>query len=142
MTRRSGGPPGQRQLRVGEELRHALVRILGRGNLRDPELDGVQVTVTEVRVSPDLRNATAFVVPFAGGPSDELVAALNRAAGYFRAQFGRELKLRYVPGIQFEADRSFDHAKRIDQLLHDPRVAPDLARADESGGDTGDGSGA
>jgi ribosome-binding factor A len=70
------------------------------------------------------------------------VAALNRAAGYFRAQFGRELKLRYIPGIQFEADRSFDHAKRIDQLLHDPRVAPDLARADESGGDTGDGSGA
>ena len=119
-----------------------LVRILGRGTLRDPELDGVQVTVTEVHVSPDLHNATAFVVPFGGGPSDALVAALNRAAGFFRAQFGRELKLRYVPGIQFQADRRFDHASRIDQLLHDPRVAPDLAPGDKSGSDTGNGSGA
>jgi ribosome-binding factor A len=142
MTRQKGGAPSQRQLRVGEELRHALVRILGRGHLRDPELDGVQVTVTEVHVSPDLRNATAFVVPFGGGPSDALVAALNRAAGFFRAQFGHELKLRYVPGIRFEADRSFDHARRIDQLLHDPRVAPDLAGGDEGGSDTGGGSGA
>jgi ribosome-binding factor A len=142
MTRQSGGVPSQRRLRVGEELRHVLVRILARGNLRDPELDGVQVTVTEVRVSPDLRNATAFVVPFGGGPPDALVAALNRAAGFFRAQFGRELKLRYVPGIRFEADRSFDHARRIDQLLHDSRVAPDLAHEDKGGGDTGGGSGA
>lgn len=142
MTKRAGGSPTQRQLRVGEELRHALVRILGRGSLRDPELDGVQVTVTEVRVSPDLRNATAFVVPFGGGKADALVAALNRAGGFLRAQFGRELKLRHVPGIQFEADRSFDHASRIDQLLQDPRVAPDLAHEDKSGGDTGDGSGA
>src|SRR5215470_15087873 len=76
MTRRSGGPPSQRQLRVGEELRHALVRILGRGGLRDPELEGVQVTVTEVSVSPDLRNATAFIVPFGGSSSDKLVKAL------------------------------------------------------------------
>jgi ribosome-binding factor A len=139
MTRRSGGAPSQRQLRVGEELRHTLVRILGRGGLRDPELDGVQVTVTEVSVSPDLHNATAFVVPFGGGPSDKLVAALNRASGFFRAQFGRELKLRYVPGIRFEADRSFEHAKRIDRLLQDPRVASDLAPGDDSGGDTGGG---
>jgi len=123
-------------------LRHALVRILSRGNLRDPELAGVQVTVTEVRVSPDLRNATAFVVPFGGGPAEALVAALNRAAGFFRAQFGRQLKLRYVPGIQFQADRSFDHASRIDQLLHDPRVASDLPRGDGKSGGTGDGSGA
>lgn len=142
MTRRSGGPPSQRQLRVGEELRHVLVRILGRGQLRDPELDGVQVTVTEVHVSPDLRNATAFVVPFGGGPADALVAALNRAAGFFRAQFGRELKLRYIPGIRFQPDRSFEHAKRIDQLLHDPRVTVDLGRGDEGDGDPGDGSGA
>jgi ribosome-binding factor A len=141
MTRRSGGPPSQRQLRVGEELRHALVRILNHGGLRDPELEGVQVTVTEVSVSPDLRNATAFVVPFGGGSSDTLVKALNRAAGFFRAQFGHELKLRYVPGIRFEPDRSFDHARRIDQLLHDPRVASDLGKEDEGGGDTGDGRG-
>jgi ribosome-binding factor A len=123
-------------------LRHVLVRILGRGHLRDPDLDGVQVTVTEVHVTPDLRNATAFVVPFGGGPSDALVAALNRAAGFFRAQFGRELKLRYVPGIRFQPDRSFEHARRIEQLLHDPRVTLDLGRDDESDGDPGDGSGA
>ena len=142
MTRRSGGPPSQRQLRVGEELRHTLVRILSRGDLHDPELDGVQITVTEVHVSPDLRNATAFVVPFGGGSSEGLVTALNRAAGYFRAQFGRELKLRYIPGIRFQPDRSFEHAQRIDQLLHDPRVTVDLGRGDESDGDPGDGSGA
>ncbi len=142
MTRRTGGAPSQRQLQVGEELRHALVRILGRGNLRAPELDGVQVTVTEVHVSPDLRNATAFVVPFGGGQADALAAALNRAAGFFRAQLAREVKLRYVPGVRFQVDRSFDHASRIDRLLHDPRVAPDLAGEDKSGGDTGDGSGA
>jgi len=142
MTRRSGGAPSQRQLRVGEELRHALVRILGRGELRDPELENVQVTVTEVSVSPDLRNATAFVVPFGGGPSDKLVKALNRAAGFFRAQFRHELKLRYVPSIHFEADRSFDHATRIEQLLHDPRVVSDLDHDDDNdGGDTGSGRG-
>jgi ribosome-binding factor A len=123
-------------------LRHVLVRILGRGQLRDPELDGVQVTVTEVHVSPDLRNATAFVVPFGGGQADGLVAALNRAARFFRAQFGRELKLRYIPGIRFQPDRSFEHARRIDQLLQDPRVTVDLGRGDESDGDPGDGSGA
>ncbi len=142
MTRRTGGAPSQRQLRVGEELRHALVRILSRGNLRDPALDGVQVTVTEVHVSPDLRNATAFVVPFGGGQADALAAALNRAAGFFRVQLAHEVKLRYVPGVQFQVDRSFDHASRIDRLLHDPRVAPDLAGEDKSRGDTGDGSGA
>ncbi|HUL06743.1 MAG TPA: 30S ribosome-binding factor RbfA [Candidatus Acidoferrum sp.] len=146
MTRRSGGAPSQRQLRVGEELRHALVRILGRGDLRDPELENVQVTVTEVSVSPDLRSATAFVVPFGGGSSDKLVKALNRAAGFFRAQFSHELKLRYVPGIHFEPDRSFDHASRIEQLLHHPRVASDLGHEAgseaEDGDDTDDGRGA
>ena len=142
MTRRSGGAPSQRQLRVGEELRHALVRILGRGGLRDPELEGVQVTVTEVSVSPDLRNATAFVVPFGGGSSDKLVKALNRAAGFLRAQFGHELNLRNVPAIHFEPDRSFDHASRIDQLLHDPRVASDLGHDTENGDDTDSGRGA
>jgi len=142
MTRRSGGAPSQRQLRVGEEVRHVLVRILGRGGLRDPELEGVQVTVTEVSVSPDLRSATVFVVPFGGGSSDKLVKALNRAAGFFRAQLGQELKLRYVPGIRFEADRSFDQARRIDQLLHDPRVASDLAHDAENGDDTDGGRGA
>jgi len=115
---------------VGEELRHALVRILARGDLRDPDLTGAQVTVTGVDISPDLRNATAYVTPFGGGQAEVLAAALNRAAGYFRAQLAHDVKLRYVPGIHFEIDRSFDHASRIDRLLHDPRVARDLTGGD------------
>jgi ribosome-binding factor A len=117
MRKRAGGAPSQRQLRVGEELRHCLVRILSR-----------------VDVSPDLRNATAYVTPFGGGQADALAAALNRAAGFLRGQVAHEVKLRYAPGIQFEVDRSFDHASHIDRLLHDPRVARDLADGDGTQG--------
>jgi ribosome-binding factor A len=134
MRKRAGGAPSQRQLRVGEELRHCLVRILSRGDVRDPELAGVQVTVTRVDVSPDLRNATAYVTPFGGGQADALAAALNRAAGFLRGQVAHEVNLRYAPGIQFEVDRSFDHASHIDRLLHDPRVARDLADGDGTQG--------
>jgi ribosome-binding factor A len=126
MKKRRSGAPSQRQLRVGEELRHALVRILARGDFRDPELAGAQVTVTRVDVSPDLRSATAYVTPFASGQADALAGALNRAAGYLRAQLAHEVRLRYSPGIHFEIDHSFDHASRIDRLLHDPRVRRDL----------------
>jgi ribosome-binding factor A len=90
-------------------------------------LEGVPVTVTEVRISTDLRNATAYVIPFGGGRSEALVAALNRAAAYIRVQLARQVKLRYAPAVRFEIDRSFDHASRIDQLLQDPRVARDVA---------------
>jgi ribosome-binding factor A len=135
MKKRRGGAPSQRQLRVGEEMRHALVRILARNELRDPELADVQVTVTAVDVSPDLRNAIAYVIPFGGGQSDALAAALNRAAGYFRGELAHDVKLRYAPAIHFESDRSFEHANRIDRLLHDPRVARDLTGG---GSDTDD----
>jgi ribosome-binding factor A len=119
MTRsRGGGAPSQRQLRVGEEVRHALVRILARGGLRDPALAGANITVTEVRVSPDLKHATAFVTPFGGGDAGALAQACRRAAGYFRSQLGHEVSLRYVPEVTFEPDRSFDNAQRIDALLH------------------------
>jgi ribosome-binding factor A len=138
MRKQAGRGPSQRQLRVGEEVRHALVRILARGDLRDPELVGAQVTVTRVDVSPDLRNATAYMTPLGGGQADALAAALNRAAGYFRGQLAHDLKLRYAPGIRFEVDRSFDHASRIDRLLHDPRVARDLADGDGKERDTRD----
>jgi ribosome-binding factor A len=144
MKRRRGSAPTQRQLRVGEELRHALVRILARGELRDPELAGSQVTVTGVDVSPDLRNATAYVTPFGSGAAEALTAALNRAAGYVRAQLAHEVKLRYAPGIHFEVDRSFEHASRIDRLLHDPRVARDLVagKGEQGGGPDPDDEGA
>ncbi|MDX1486390.1 MAG: 30S ribosome-binding factor RbfA [Alphaproteobacteria bacterium] len=118
--------PSQRQLRVGEELRHAVVRIFERGHFRDPDLAAASITVTEVRVSPDLKNATAFVTPLGGQEMDRVVAALNRARGYFRREMGRELALKFVPRIAFAADTSFDYSSRIDSLLHRPEVERDL----------------
>ncbi len=125
---RSGRAPGARQLRVGEELRHALARILQRGEIRDPDLAGRSVTVSEVRVSPDLRNATAFVTPLGGEAVDDVVAALTRAAPYLRGCMAREVRLRFAPHLSFEADTTFDAAAAIDRLLHAPGVARDLAR--------------
>ncbi len=129
--------PSQRQLRVGEELRHALSRILSRGELRDPALAGYNLTVTEVRVSPDLMSATAFVVPLGGGGLEPAVAALNRAAGFFRSRLAREVRLRNTPRIAFAADRSFDQGARIDEILSRPRVRRDLAGDAEPGGEDG-----
>jgi len=126
----SGRGPSQRQLRVGEELRHALADVLRRGDFRDPELQNLNVTVTEVRISPDLRNATAFITPLGGGHVDETVAAMRRAAAFFRSQIVREVKLRYVPTLSFEADTSFEYADHINRLLHEPDVARDLSGED------------
>ena len=123
---RSGQGRSQRQLRVGEELRHALARILARGELRDPHLAGVSLTVTEVRVSPDLKNAAAFVVPLGGGDLEPIVAALNHAASFLRGQLAHEVQLRYTPRLSFQADRSFDEAAHINEILHHPRVARDV----------------
>jgi ribosome-binding factor A len=128
MTRKRSPGPSQRQLRVGEALRHALADILARGELRDPELAGLQVTVTEVRVSPDLRAATAFVVPFGGGDAAALAKALNRATGFFRMRLTDAVELRVAPTVRFAPDLSFDKADRIERLLHDPAVARDLKK--------------
>ena len=133
MSKGESKTPSQRQLRVGEELRHALAWILERGDVRDPGLGGVAVTVTEVRVSPDLRNSTAFVIPLGGGGTEDVVAALNRAAPYLRRKIGKAVKLKYLPGINFIADESFDQAGRISDLLKDPSVARDLAPENGSG---------
>lgn len=129
--KKSSAAPGQRQLRVGEEIRHALTEILGRDHLDDPDLAGKMVTVTQVSVSPDLRNATAFVTPFGGGDSAKLVAALNRAQGYFRRELTRMVKLQFSPAIRFKQDETFEQASKIERLLHDPVVARDLARKDD-----------
>ena len=129
-SRRDGGGggagPSQRQLRVGEELRHALARVLERGDLRDPALQNAAVTVTEVRVSPDLKNATAYVMPLGGRHAEEILTALRRSSGYLRGVLAREVELRYAPSLAFALDTSFDHASRIDALLHRPEVARDL----------------
>ncbi len=126
MRRNPPSGSSMRQLRVGEELRHAMVRVFGHAPLADPALAGVSITVTEVKVSPDLKNATVFVTPLGGVGLDETVSALNGAAGYLRGQLGRELSLRYTPRIDFAADRSFDHAMRVRELLAAPRVREDL----------------
>lgn len=129
MSRKKDKTPSQRQLRVGEELRHALARVLGRGDFNDPLLAEANVTVTEVRVSPDLKNATAFVMTLGGARLEPTVKALNHAAGYVRGQIAEELTLRYLPRLRFEADRSFDQAARITQILARPKVARDLETA-------------
>jgi len=134
MTRKRSEGPSQRQLRVGEALRHALVEVLARGELRDPALAEAHVTVTEVRVSPDLRAATAFVLPFAGGDAETLARGLNHAAGYFRKALADAVDLRVAPTIRFEPDRAFGQADRVEMLLRSPAVAEDLAKPDQDQG--------
>ena len=107
----------QRQQRVAEEIRHVLANIIQRGELKDPELMDLSVTVSEVRVSPDLKNATAFIAPLGGGSSEALATAMNRAAPFIRMRLGKELSLKYLPKVIFEADRSFDYAQKIESIL-------------------------
>jgi len=116
-SRRPSGGRSQRQLRVGEAIRHALSEIFEREQFRDPDLANATITVTEVRVSPDLRNATAFVLPLGGKGGDELVEALGRAAPFLRKRLGGKMTLRRLPHLAFEADASFDNADRISELL-------------------------
>jgi ribosome-binding factor A len=138
MTRKHTRGPSQRQLRVGEELRHALAEVFARGELRDPVLADVKATVTEVRVSPDLKAATAFVVPFGGGDAAALAKALNNAAGFFRMRLAAAVDLRMAPVVRFEPDRTFDEVMRIERILKSPTVARDLGEDD--GKDNGDGA--
>lgn len=132
MSRQPARAPSQRQLRVGEEVRHALAQALERGELRDPVVKGVAITVTEVRLSPDLKNATAFVVPLGGGDAKPIVQALNRASAFLRGWVGKHVKLRHTPRIGFEADLSFDEAQRIENVLNDPLVRRDIAADDDA----------
>jgi ribosome-binding factor A len=119
MSKKSKRPPSQRQLRVGEELRHVLSQIIERDELRDPDLAGVSITISEVSVSPDLGNATAFVTRLGGGERDKVVAALRRAAPFFRYQIAKRVELRRVPSISFEPDVTFDYVAKIDRILND-----------------------
>ena len=130
--------PTQRQLRVGEELRHAVAHILERGDIRDPDVAGRLITVTEVSVSPDLRNATVFVVPLGGGETANLIAGLKRARPYLRHEVARQVKLRLVPDFSFAADESFDRADRIEALLHSPEVIRDVDAAAAEDDDSSD----
>jgi ribosome-binding factor A len=130
MKRRSAGSPtapSQRPLRVGEAIRHALVEVFARGHIRDPDLAEVSLTVSEVRMSPDLRQATTFVLPLGGGDSAPVLKALKRAAPYLRGEVARLVDLRHAPELRFIIDTSFDTAGRIGAALAAPEVQRDLA---------------
>jgi ribosome-binding factor A len=119
-------PPSQRQLRVAEEIRHVLASLFARGEIRDPELAGVTLTVTEVRISPDLRHATAFITRLGRSDMAEKLPALRRAAPFLRREVAHMLRLRYAPELSFQADTSLDYAMHVDELLHRPEVRRDL----------------
>ena len=124
--------PTQRQLRAGELVRHALVEILREEALADPVLADVSVTLTEVRLSPDLRHALCFVVPLGGEQAPEVVAGLNRATRFLRGRLGRAVDLKFTPDLKFVRDDSFDEAERMRRLFDDPKVRHDLeAQADD-----------
>ena len=129
-TTRSSPPqgPSQRQLRVGELLRHALSDILLARDIRDPDLEGVSVTVTQVKPSPDMRHATVFVEPLGGKNADVVVTALNRHRGFLRGELGRSIEIKFTPELRFLEDTSFAEAQRIERILHSEKVARDLKR--------------
>lgn len=129
---RGNKPPSQRQLRVGEELRHIIAAVIERGEFRDPDLVGRGITVTEVRVSPDLRNATVFVVPLGGGDAAPVLSGLKRAKAFLRHEIGKAALLRTVPDLWFQPDTTFDEASRIDDLLRSPEVRRDLEGGEEA----------
>ena len=118
--------PSQRPLRAGERMRHALVEILREEDFNDEALTGVSVTLTEVRMSPDLRHAVCFVEPLGGEHADVVVKALNRHAKFLRGRLGRLIDMKFTPDLKFLHDQSFDEAARIGALFDDPRVAQDL----------------
>jgi ribosome-binding factor A len=128
---------GQRQLRVGEELRHLLAELLRPGELRDPALREANITVTEVRLSPDLRNATAFVMPLGGANAEEIMAGLRRSAPFLKSRLARMIELRHMPNIAFALDNAFESAARISALLSSPTVEPDLHPDAENDDETG-----
>src|ERR1700745_2274851 len=125
--------PGQRQLRVGEEIRHALAYIFERETLRDPALANVRLTVTEVRPSADLRTARVYVVPLGGGDMKPILEGLARVKPFLRRELAARVEFRFIPDLSFAADTSFDEAAHILTLLHKPEVARDLEAQDGDG---------
>lgn len=121
--------PSQRQLRVGEVLRHAVSEILSRGEIRDPDLAGVSVTVTQVKPSPDMRHAVVYCEPLGGRNAERVVDALNRHRGFVRGLLGHAIRLKFTPELRFVEDRSFAEAEKIETILKSPRVRRDLGSA-------------
>jgi ribosome-binding factor A len=130
--RESATPGGsQRQLRVGELVRHAIAQLLARGDVHDPVIEGHLITVPEVRMSPDLRLATVYILPLAGRDAEEVVAALDRNKKYLRGEVAHAVNLKFAPDLRFHIDDRFEEAERIDKLLRSPAVKRDLEKDDE-----------
>jgi ribosome-binding factor A len=127
------GQPSQRQLRVGEQVRHALAEVLARGDVHDPDLAGLLISVLEVRMSPDLRHGTVLVMPLGGKGEAEAVEALNRNAKALRHEVSRRLReLKYSPDLKFRVDDRYDEAQRIERILDSERVKRDTASKSQS----------
>ena len=130
-SKRDDAGPSQRQLRAGELIRHAIIEVLREGDLHDEALEKASVTVTEVRLSPDLKHATCFVEPLGGAHAGEVIGALNRHSQFLRGKLGRRIDMKFTPDLRFVHDESFDEAARMDALFNRPEVRRDL----EHGGD-------
>jgi ribosome-binding factor A len=128
---RDRSTPSQRQLRVGELVRHALADMLTRGEVHDPVLEGHLVTVPEVRMSGDLRVATIYVMPLGGRDRQEVLEALERHKRYLRGEIAHRVNLKFAPDIRFAIDERFDEAERIQNLLRTPAVQRDLGRGND-----------
>jgi ribosome-binding factor A len=126
--KKSTAPGGsQRQLRVGETVRHAIAEILAHGDVHDPDLEGHIITVPEVRMSPDLKLATIYVMPLGGRDTEVVIEALNRNKKFLRGEVAHRVNLKFAPDLRFHADDRFDEAERIEKLLRTPEVRRDLA---------------
>ena len=123
--------PSQRQLRVAEEVRHALAAVFARADFRDPELAALHVTVTEVRASPDLKHMTAFVSGLGKDLTAAQLAALKRVSPFLRGQVAKSVRLRSAPDLHFQPDTALDYAMQIDRALKQPEVARDLGKRDD-----------
>ncbi len=122
--------PSQRMLKAGELIRRVLAEIIAREYFRDPDLQGQSVTISEVRVSPDLKHAIIYAAPLGGGDNERLVVALNRASKFLRGRLGKEMEMKSTPALRFVVDESFKTAQDMQKLLNQPHVAQDLKAQD------------
>src|SRR5271154_65779 len=122
----SAGSGSQRQLRVGETVRHAVAEILAHGNVHDPDLEGLIITVPEGKMSPDLKLATVYVMPLGGRDTDKALTALARNKTFLRGEVAHRVNLKFAPDLRFRIDARFEEAERIERLLRSPQVARDL----------------
>ncbi len=134
-SHQKGGEPSQRMLRVAELIRHAMAQLLSRGEITDPDLVGLVVTVPLVRMSPDLKLATVYVMPLGGKAQDAIVAILDRHKKYLRGEVAHRVNLKFAPDIRFKVDESFANSAKIDALLQTAKVAQDISGPEQESAD-------